>query len=152
MSIELKRVTIDDINEIIKMQKESFKLLLDRYRDGDLNPYNDSLEKVKYKIENYYYYFILIDDEKVGAIAINDKKDGTKKKIAPIYILPRFQNKGYAQLAIKEVEKIHGVTNWKLDTILEEKGNCHLYEKLGYKQTGKFEKISDIQTIVFYEK
>ena len=152
MSIELKRVTIDDIDEIIKMQKESFKLLLNRYHDGDLNPYNDSLEKVKYKIENYYYYFILIDDEKVGAIAINDKKDGTKKKIAPIYILPRFQNKGYAQLAIKEVEKIHGETNWKLDTILEEKGNCHLYEKLGYKQTGKFEKISDIQTIVFYEK
>ena len=35
---------------------------------------------------------------------------------------------------------------------LEEKGNCHLYEKFGYKQTGKFEKISDIQTIVFYEK
>ena len=152
MNIELKRVTINDINEIIKMQKESFKILLERYNDGDLNPYNESFEKVKYKIENYYYYFIVIDGEKVGAIAINDKKDGTRKKIAPIYILPRFQNKGYGQLAMKEAEKIHGESNWKLDTILEEKGNCHLYEKFGYKQTGKFEKISDIQTIVFYEK
>ena len=152
MNIELKRVTINDINEIIKMQKESFKALLDRYNDGDINPYNESFDKVKYKIENYYYYFIVINGEKVGAIAVNDKKDGTKKKIAPIYILPRFQNKGYGQLAMKEVERIHGEANWKLDTILEEKGNCHLYEKFGYKQTGKFEKISDIQTIVFYEK
>lgn len=42
--------------------------------------------------------------------------------------------------------------DWQLDTILEEKGNCHLYEKFGYRKTGKFEKISDIETIVFYEK
>ena len=125
---------------------------MDRYHDDDINPYNESYEKVKYKIENYFYYFIVIDGKVVGAIAINDKKDGSKKKIAPLYILPEFQNRGYAQLAIKEVEKIHGKDNWRLDTILEEKGNCHLYEKFGYKQTGKFEKISDIQTIVFYEK
>ena len=85
------------------MQKETFKLLLDKYHDDDINPYNESFEKVKYKIENYYYYyFILIDYEKVGAICVSDKKDGTKKKIAPIYILPKFQNKGYAQLALKE--------------------------------------------------
>ncbi len=31
MNVELKRVTINDIDEIIKMQKESFKALLDRY-------------------------------------------------------------------------------------------------------------------------
>ncbi|MEE3344263.1 MAG: GNAT family N-acetyltransferase [Bacilli bacterium] len=152
MNVKLKRVTIKDIDEVIKMQKESFKPLLDKYHDGKANPYNESFDKVKYKIENYFYYFIIINGEKVGAIAINDKKDGTKKKIAPIYILPKFQNKGYGQLAMKEVERIHGEHDWKLDTILEEKGNCHLYEKFGYKQTGKFEKISDLQTIVFYEK
>ena len=152
MNVKLKRVTIDDINEIIKMQKKSFKPLLDKYHDDDINPYNESLDKVKYKIENYFYYFIIADGEKVGAIAINDKKDGSKKKIAPIYILPEFQNKGYGQSAIKEVEKIHGENNWKLDTILEEKGNCHLYEKFGYRKTGRIEKISDNQTIVFYEK
>lgn len=152
MSIELKRVTLDDIDKIIEMQKKSFKPLMDRYHDDEINPYNESIEKIKYKIENYFYYFIIIDGIKVGAIAINDKKDGTKKKIAPLYILPEYQNKGYAQVAINEVEKIHGKDNWKLDTILEEKGNCHLYEKFGYKQTGKVERISDIQNIVFYEK
>ena len=67
MNIELKRVTIDDIDEIIKMQKETFKPLLDKYHDDEVNPYNESLDKVKYKIENYFYYFIIIDDEKVGA-------------------------------------------------------------------------------------
>lgn len=108
MNFELKRATINDIDEIMKMQKESFKPLMDKYHDDDINPYNESKEKIKYKIENYFYYFIVIDGIRVGAIAINDKKDGSKKKIAPLYILPKFQNNGYAQLAIKEVEKIHG--------------------------------------------
>lgn len=152
MNIQLLRANKNDIDELMKMQKESFKPLLDRYNDGDKNPYNDSYEKYIFKVDNCFYYFIIIDGEKVGAISIYDKKDGSKKKIAPIYILPKYQNRGYGQLAMKEVEKIHGVDNWKLDTILEEKGNCHLYEKFGYKQTGQFEKISDIQTIVFYEK
>ena len=94
----------------------------------------------------------LADGEKVGAIAINDKKDGSKKKIAPIYILPEFQNKGYGQLAMKEAERIHGESGWKLDTILEEKGNCHLYEKCGFVRVGEAHIINDKMTLIDYEK
>ena len=43
--------------------------------------------------------------------------------------MPEYRNKGYAQIAIREAEKIHGVGNWSLDTILQEKGNLYLYEK-----------------------
>jgi len=39
-----------------------------------------------------------------------------------------------------------------LDTILEEAGNCHLYEKIGYMKTGKTEVINEKMTLVFYEK
>ena len=52
----------------------------------------------------------------------------------------------------EEVEKIHGNDNWKLDTILQEEGNCHLYEKLGYKRTGLVEKVNERMDIVYYEK
>ncbi len=61
-------------------------------------------------------------------------------------------NKGLAQKAFEEVEKIHGHDNWKLDTILQEEGNCYLYEKLGYKRTGLVENINDKMDIVYYEK
>ena len=59
---------------------------------------------------------------------------------------------GIAQKAIQEVEEIHGNDNWKLETILQEEKNCHLYEKMGYKKTGKTEKINEKLTLVFYEK
>jgi hypothetical protein len=39
-----------------------------------------------------------------------------------------------------------------VDTILQEKGNLHLYEKLGYHQTGRVDKVNDHMDIVYYEK
>ena len=40
----------------------------------------------------------------------------------------------------------------EINTILQEKGNLYLYEKLGYHQTGKIEHINERMDIVFYEK
>lgn len=37
------------------------------------------------------------------------------------------------------VEDIHGANNWSLGTILQEPGNLHLYEKMGYHQNGVIE-------------
>lgn len=49
-------------------------------------------------------------------------------------------------------EQIHGKAHWELETILQEKGNCYFYEKMGYKQTGRTEKINDRLTLVYYHK
>jgi hypothetical protein len=35
---------------------------------------------------------------------------------------------------------------------MQERGNCHLYEKLGYRQTGQTHAINDKMTIVYYQK
>ena len=69
-----------------------------------------------------------------------------------IFILPEFQGKGIAQETIRLCEEMHGNGNWELDTILQESKNCHLYEKMGYRQTGKTEAINERLTLVFYEK
>lgn len=53
---------------------------------------------------------------------------------------------------IQLAEEIHGTENWMLSTILQEKGNCHLYEKMGYHQTGETKPVNDKLTLVFYEK
>ena len=41
---------------------------------------------------------------------------------------------------------------WKLDTILQEPGNCHLYEKCGFVQVGEEHIINDKMTLIDYEK
>ena len=144
----------DDIQTIWEMQKEAFSELLEKYEDYDTNPGAESFEKVRARFEQPWtvYYFITVVDEKIGAVRIVDKKDGSRKRISPIWIMPKHRNKGYAQAAIAALEEKHGSDHWCLDTILQEKGNLHLYEKMGYHRTGKTEKINDRMDIVFYEK
>lgn len=54
--------------------------------------------------------------------------------------------------ALFEKEKNHTDKTVKLVPILQEKGNLHLYEKLGYHQTGRVDKVNDRMDIVYYEK
>ena len=144
----------DDMETIWKMQVEAFSELLDKYQDYDMSPAAESIEKVMARYQQPWttYYFITADDETVGVIRVVDKKDGSRKRISPIWIMQEYRNKGYAQAAMIAAEQIYGPDNWSLDTILQEKGNLHLYEKMGYHQTGQIEKINDRMDIVYYEK
>ena len=150
----LQKVEYTDAEILWKMQVAAFSELLDRYHDYATSPANESLDRILIRLAqpSTYYYFIIDNGKKVGAIRVEDMKDGSRKRISPIFILKEYRGKGLAQAAITAVEKIHGSNNWKLDTILQEKGNCHLYEKMGYHRTGKMEMINDRMTIVDYEK
>ena len=153
-NIELMPVVREDIETIWRMQVEAFSELLEKYQDYETSPAAESVDKVLARFEQPWttYYFIMADDEKVGVIRVVEKKDGSRKRISPIWIMPEYRNKGYAQQAIREVEKIYGSDHWCLDTILQEKGNLHLYEKIGYHRTGRIDKINERMDIVFYEK
>ena len=144
----------DDLQTLWKMQVRAFSDILEKYQDYEMSPAAETFDKVmaRYRQPWTTYYFIVAEDEVVGAIRVVDKKDGSRKRISPIWIMQEYRNKGYAQSAITAVEQIYGSENWCLDTILQEKGNLHLYEKMGYHQTGKIEKINDLMDIVFYEK
>ena len=139
MKVELIRASRDDMKTIWRMQKEAFGGLLEKYQDQGISPASESYERIieKYEMEGSFYYFISDSGVNVGVIRIIDKNDGSRKRISPIWIMSEHRNKGYAQAAIIEAERIHGSDNWSLDTILQEKGNLHLYEKLGYHRTGK---------------
>ena len=154
MKIELLKATESDIKEIWEMQVEAFKSLLEKYQDYDMSPATESYENVlnKYKQLWTSYYFITRDNEKVGVVRVIDKKDGSRKRIAPIWIMPAYRNQGLAQLAMREIEKIHGLHHWQLDTILQEQGNIYLYEKLGYNRTDEIENIKDGMDIVYLIK
>lgn len=155
MNVELIRASLADANILHQMQKEAFHELLETYQDYETNPGNEPEEKIAARLKQdfTYYYFICADGQRCGAVRIVDKKtEGTKKRISPIFILPDFQGRGIAQKAIRLCEDLHGSTGWALDTIMQEQKNCWLYEKMGYKKTGKTKVINDKMTLIFYEK
>ena len=155
MKVKLTRVGVEKAELIWKMQVEAFSELYEKYQDTDTSPATEPVEKVMTRLQQPFTYYYLIEwkENIVGAIRVVDKKEeGKAKRISPIFIMEKYRNQGIAQEAIEEAERIHGSENWELDTILEEAGNCYLYEKMGYQKTGEMEKINDRLTLVFYKK
>ena len=134
MEVTLKEAAFSDLPLILEMQKEAFAQLYEKYRDDETSPATEELGDVarRFNMPETTYYFIMAQDERVGVIRV--VADGrNRKRISPIFIMPAYRRRGYAQQAIAEAERIHGKTHWSLDTILQEEGNCYLYEKLGYR-------------------
>ena len=154
MIMRLVRANVSDCEKIWSLQIEAFADLLAKYQDYETSPGNEPKENIQAKLldEFTFLYFIYLEDEIAGAVRVVDRKDGNRKRIAPIFIMKKFRNRGLAQKTFKEIEKIHGSKNWMLDTILQEEGNCYLYEKLGYQRTGEIENINERMDIVYYEK
>ena len=155
MNILLVKATIENAEEIHQMQIKSFKSLLEKYKDYDTNPGNESIGRIIQRFNQEFtdYYIIKIENISVGAIRVIRLDNGLKCRVAPIFILPEYHNRGIAQKVFEIIEEKYKPKNgWILDTILQEKGNCHLYEKIGYKKNGKIEKINENMDIVYYEK
>ena len=152
--VTLRLATSEDLEKIWKMQVEAFAGLLEKYKDYELSPASEGIDKIEARFaqEGSAYYFIEAEGADVGVIRIVDRKDGTRKRISPLWIMPFYRGRGYAQEAIRAAEDIYGSHHWELDTILQEKGNLHLYEKMGYHQTGKTARINERMDLVFYEK
>lgn len=154
MPIQLVKATFADCERIHEMQVKSFHALLEKYHDMETNPGVEPLTRVCERMQQPFtdYYFILLDDVQIGAIRILRRSDKICR-VAPIFILPEYQGKGYAQQAMLLAEALYPQANiWQLDTILQEDKLCHLYEKLGYQRTGEQETIQPGMDIIYYEK
>lgn len=120
-----------------------------------MSPGNETRERIEERFNQIFsdYYLVKYDNEAVGAIRIIRMESKERCRVSPIFILPEYQGKGIAQEVFRLIEKEYPWAYiWELDTIKEEVGNCHLYEKVGYKLIGKEENIKNGMTIVYYEK
>ncbi len=144
-----------DIDIVFDIQQAAYKPLYEKYHDDRLNPYMESKETVlrKYTRAGTKGYIFIENGIAVGAVRVNIDAESKCGRISALAVYPQYQGRGIAQNALHEIEKIHSeVKRWILDTILQEEGNCHLYEKLGYKNTGKLEVINEKMTLIYYEK
>ena len=155
--VKLEEVRTDEIHQLYDMQVESFMPLYEKYHD-DMSPAIEPIERVKVRAaqENRKYYFIVKDGARVGAINVGKKSSDSEDNcfyISPLFILPKYQNQGIGYVAIQKAFILYpDVKVWKLDTILQEPGNCHLYEKCGFVRIGEEHIINDKMTLVDYER
>lgn len=151
--IILEKASLRDCEEIYALQIQSFRALLDHYRDYDYSPGAEKIERTIQRLEEPKtdYYFISLNGKHIGALRICNYEKLCK--LNQIFIIPAYQGYGYAQQAISAVERLYpNAERWELDTILQEEKLCYLYEKMGYRKTGKTQRIKEGMDLVFYRK
>ena len=148
----IKQIKNTELIKAFSMQKKCFKLIYEKYYD-ETSPYKESFSKFVSRTikQNFKMYWIIDNNTKVGQIWVATKNETAI--LARMFVLPNYQNKGYATNAIIDIEKLYSQYNhWWLDTIKQETKNVHLYQKLGYKPNGKEKTINDTMTIIEFEK
>lgn len=150
--VELIKIEKSEMKSAFKMHRRGFIPTFFRYYDR-INPIFESYKKFSYFYNHptLHMYWIVFDKEKVGEIWVGIS--GNTAKLVRIFVLKEYQNKGIAQQAIRIAENLFSDNKqWWLNTIKEEKNNCHLYEKMGYIPCGAERKINKRMTIIEYEK
>ena len=155
----MKKITLikakeADCAELHSLQITAFADMLSRYKDYETSPGAEPKEKIveRMRQDNTDYYFINLYGKNIGGIRIV-RKERQVYRISQMFILPQYQNKGYAQEAIKDIELLYSdAKTWELDTIKQEENLCHLYEKMGYKRTGKERELQPGMTLIDYVK
>ena len=137
----LVRATAEDAPLIHRMKHDAFWPLYEKYHDDVTTPALELLSKVKGQIDSAAtdYYLIHVHGQPVGAMRIVRERteDGLPCcRVSPLFILPEHQGSGTGQAALLAAFDLYPeAAQWRLSTILQEHGNCHLYEKLCFRRT-----------------
>lgn len=151
--VSLVRASEEDARLLYTMQLRAFRRLLAKYRDYATNPANEPMTRtlLRMRQENTEYYIVREDGAPAGGLRIRLYPE--RVLLGPLYVVPERQGRGIMQAALREIERMHAEMRvWELETIREEAGNCHLYEKMGYRLTGESEIVNERMTLVWYRK
>ena len=155
--ITLRKAVIADADRLYAMQKEAFLPLLEIYKDYGYSPADEKPEKTMRRLTDAGsdYYVIELDGMPIGGIRFRRRATDPvgQYNLSPVFILPSYQNRGYAKQAIRLAEACYpDAVRFTLDTIKQEEKLRHLYESLGYRPTGEEFNINERMDIIGYEK
>ncbi|MDO4298516.1 MAG: GNAT family N-acetyltransferase [Lachnospiraceae bacterium] len=157
--IDLVLVTAGDVELLYRLQLAAFMPLYEKYHDDETSPAKETLERITEKITapNSEFYLIRFAGKAVGGIRIrhgqSDIMQSDVNWISPFFVVPEFQNRGIGGKAIRKIFEMYPETlAWKLNTIKQERGNCHLYEKCGFVKTGTEYAVNEQMTLIDYER
>ncbi len=131
MLIEL--VTVQDAEEILRLQKLAFYIEAAFYNDFTIPPLVQTIESMKQDIENKIVLKLTIDGVIIGSVRgyVKDKTG----YIGRLFVQPEYQNKGIGSLLMQAVEeklKSAQAGRYELFTGDRSERTIRLYQKLGY--------------------
>jgi GNAT superfamily N-acetyltransferase len=151
VEVSIKKTKLDEIENLLAIQKEVFAEDYALYKDHDSTPVNETKEKLIENIERFFHFTIWLDNDIIGAIDIRPLDD-KRLRLSKLFLRTEYQNKGLGSTIIQLMEsEFPFIQNWSLYTPYLNKRNHHFYEKLGYMKIGEVQVTEKLQ-LFKYEK
>jgi ribosomal protein S18 acetylase RimI-like enzyme len=150
--VDIKIASIDDVEEILCLQKQSYLSEAELYNDYSIKPLIQTLDDIKQDFSKQIFLKAVIDDNTtiVGSVRAYQQNDTVF--IGRLAVDPKYQNKGIgAKLMISIEEFFESAKRFELFTGHKSIKNIHLYQKLGYREFKRIP-INDSLTMVYFEK
>jgi len=150
--VNIKKASIDDVEEILRLQKQSYLSEAELYNDYSIKPLTQTLDDIKQDFLKQIFLKAVIDDNTtiVGSVKAYQQNDTVF--IGRLAVDPEYQNKGIgAKLIISIEEIVESAKRFELFTGHKSIKNIYLYQKLGYREFKRIP-INDSLTMVYLEK
>ncbi len=148
MNLKLQRAVEEDAQSIINARDRSF--YDDYVRFGECPGYHITQEQMRETIRKADVYRILVDGKMVGDISVHPPAEDGSRWIGCLEIVPEYQNGGIGSEALRAIfDRYPETKKWELETPVQNKRNCHFYEKRGFHGT-KETVHSDLLTLRTY--
>ena len=152
-SLNIKKDSIDDFEEILQLQKQAYFSEADLYNDYNIKHLIHTLDDIKQDFLNQIFLKAVIDNKTtivVGSVREYQKKDTVF--IGRLDVRPDYQNKGIgAKLMISIEEVFEAAKRFESFTGHKSIKNIYLYQKLGYREFKRIP-INDSLTMVYLGK
>jgi len=145
----IEQAKVSDAEEILLLQKLSYKSEAEIYKDFNIVPLIQTLKETKRDFENQVILKAVIDGKIIGSVRAF-AQDGACY-IGRLIVHPDFQNRGIGTKLMNKIEEVFNFCGrFELFTGYKSEKNIHIYQKLGYKAF-KIEK-NDNMNFIYMEK
>ena len=150
MDIKLIQAKLQDLEEILALQKIAYRSEAEIHDDFSIPPLHQTLSEIREEFQHQLFLKVVDQGKIIGSVRAYEKNETSF--IGKLIVDPLFQNQGIGTKLLFEIEKrFEHVKRFELFTGYKSKKNLYLYNKLGYKEFKK-DKVSDTLTLVFLEK
>lgn len=150
MDIDILQAEQNDLEIILKLQKECYLTEAAIYNDFEIQPLKQDLDSIIQEFKDSTILKCVINGEIIGSV--RGYIDNGTSYIGKLIVKSNFQNRGIGSLLLGSIESVFKDCNrFELFTGLKSEKNLYLYNKQGYKEF-KRQYIDDNLTLIYLEK
>lgn len=150
MDIKPLESQVEDLEDILLLQKSAYRSEAENHNDFSIPPLHQTIEEIREEFLIQKFLKIEFEGRIIASVRAFEK-NGTCF-IGKLIVDSSFQNQGIGTRLLTEIENAFShVKRFELFTGYKSEKNLYLYSKNGYEEF-KREKLSEKLTLVYLEK